>query len=139
MPTGITITARMPSRLACRATPWAWFPAEAATTPRPRSSSLSSPSLLAAPRSLNEPTACRLSSLSRTSHPQAFETAALAMVGVLITRPAIRSAACLTSRMPSSIGAGITGWRPSLLQEGQGAALEPVPSARARRSPTPGP
>jgi len=30
---GITITALVPSRLAASATPWAWLPAEAATTP----------------------------------------------------------------------------------------------------------
>jgi hypothetical protein len=31
---GMTITARVPSRLADSATPWAWLPAEAQITPR---------------------------------------------------------------------------------------------------------
>jgi hypothetical protein len=34
---GITMTAAMPSWRAAKATPWAWFPADAAMTPRSRS------------------------------------------------------------------------------------------------------
>ena len=37
----MTITARQPSLPAARATPWAWLPAEAATTPRARASGAS--------------------------------------------------------------------------------------------------
>ncbi|CFW13357.1 Uncharacterised protein [Bordetella pertussis] len=33
---GMTMTARQPSLVAARATPWAWLPAEAAITPRLR-------------------------------------------------------------------------------------------------------
>ncbi len=40
-PSGMKIVAGMPSAWAARATPCAWFPAEAATTPRERSSALS--------------------------------------------------------------------------------------------------
>jgi hypothetical protein len=43
---GMTTVARQPSRLAARATPWAWLPADAQTTPRARSASGSSAILL---------------------------------------------------------------------------------------------
>ena len=43
--TGMTMTARQPRRFAPRATPWAWLPAEAATTPRARASA-GSPAIL---------------------------------------------------------------------------------------------
>ena len=38
-PTGMTTVAAQPSRPAANATPWAWLPALAATTPRARSAS----------------------------------------------------------------------------------------------------
>ena len=44
---GITIVASMPRRVACRATAWAWLPADIATTPRARSSSVSEQQLVA--------------------------------------------------------------------------------------------
>ena len=37
---GMTMMALIPSRAAERATPWAWLPAEAVTTPRSRSAGL---------------------------------------------------------------------------------------------------
>jgi len=40
-PAGITTVALAPSRLAANATPWAWLPALAATTPRSRSAAVS--------------------------------------------------------------------------------------------------
>ena len=43
---GITMTALIPCRLAARARPWAWLPAEAAITPRAFSSSVSCATLL---------------------------------------------------------------------------------------------
>ena len=60
-PTGMKMVARMPSSRAAYATPCAWFPAEAATTPRARSDSLSAASRWYAPRSLYEPVRCRFS------------------------------------------------------------------------------
>jgi hypothetical protein len=44
-------------------TPCAWFPADAAITPRVRSSGDSVRILFSAPRSLKEPVICRFSSL----------------------------------------------------------------------------
>jgi hypothetical protein len=63
VPTGITIVARTPKRLATKATPCAWLPALAAITPHARCGSASVASLLNAPRSLNDPVICRFSSL----------------------------------------------------------------------------
>ena len=94
---GMTIVAAMPSNFACRATAWAWFPADMATTPRARSASLSSASRFAAPRSLNAPVAWRLSSFNTTSAPVAAETTALARLGVRNTRPDRRFAAASMS------------------------------------------
>ena len=51
-PTGMKMVAWMPSSRAARATPCAWLPADAATTPRARSSSLSDERRLNAPRIL---------------------------------------------------------------------------------------
>src|SRR5215472_19276693 len=66
-------------------------------TPRSRSTSLNSARRFAAPRSLNAPVTCRLSSFSTTSAPVARDTAALGRDGVRSTRPAMRSAAAATS------------------------------------------
>ena len=97
---GMTILALMPSRLACRATAWAWLPADIATTPRARSAADSKASLLAAPRSLKEPIGCKFSSLSETCAPVAWLTASAGSIGVRSTRPAIRPAAARTSSRP---------------------------------------
>jgi hypothetical protein len=59
---GITTVTGMPRSPPWYATPSAWFPADAAITPRRRSSGDSSSSLLRAPRSLNEPVIWRWSS-----------------------------------------------------------------------------
>ncbi len=40
-PSGMKTVARVPTSCAASATPWAWLPALAATTPRARSASLS--------------------------------------------------------------------------------------------------
>jgi hypothetical protein len=49
---GITMTARMPRCRAEKATPWAWLPALAATTPRARSCMVMCAMRLCAPRIL---------------------------------------------------------------------------------------
>ncbi|MCY1304136.1 hypothetical protein D9M70_538810 [compost metagenome] len=57
------------SRAADSATPWAWLPADAATTPRRSSSADSEAILLYAPRSLNENTGWVSSRLNQTELP----------------------------------------------------------------------
>src|SRR6185437_6031118 len=94
---GITMVAAMPSRLAWRATAWAWLPADIAMTPERRSAGESRASRLAAPRSLKAPVGCRFSSLSTTSAPVARDRASLWIVGLRSTRPAMRAAAASTS------------------------------------------
>src|SRR5690606_18661000 len=103
---GMTMVEAMPSRVECRATAWAWLPADMATTPAARSRSVSSASRLAAPRSLKAPMACRLSSLSSTCAPQAASTAGFWMLGVRSTRPWMRAAAARTSARETGIGSG---------------------------------
>src|SRR5262252_5408328 len=64
---GTTTVAEIPSRCAAQATPSAWFPLEAVTTP------VSPPAAVRAaraPRTLNEPVGWKLSSLSRTFSPR---------------------------------------------------------------------
>src|SRR5579872_4108569 len=73
-----------------------------AITPRSRSRSVSSARRLAAPRSLNAPMTWRLSSFNMTSAPAARDTASLGKAGVRNTRPAIRSAAAVTSAKRST-------------------------------------
>ena len=94
---GITMVLAMPARVACRATAWAWLPADMAITPAARSRALSNAIRLAAPRSLNAPMACRLSSLRNTRVPQAALTAGDSIVGVCRTAPWMRAAAARTS------------------------------------------
>ena len=103
------MVAAIPASPACRATAWAWLPADMATTPARRSAAVSRAMRLAAPRSLNEPIACRLSSLSVTCAPVARLTASEYSEGVRMTRPAIRAAAACTSAspiMPGPVSAG---------------------------------
>ena len=68
-PSGMKTVARVPSRPAASATPWAWLPALAATTPRARSSSESRAIRAYAPRTLYEPARCTFSHLSQIGTP----------------------------------------------------------------------
>ena len=77
----------MPSSRAATATPWAWLPALAATTPRLRSASSSDESRVKAPRSLNEPARCRFSHLSNTVTPATALSEALVSIGVRDVTP----------------------------------------------------
>src|SRR2546425_5227421 len=86
-----------PRRWALRATAWAWLPALAATTPRFRSSGVSSANLLAAPRSLNDPVRCRFSSLKWIRAPQSSLNGSESGHGVTPTMPRMRSRAARTS------------------------------------------
>ncbi len=60
---GMTTVAEAPSSPAANATPCAWFPALAATTPRARSASDIRAILVYAPRTLNDPVRWRFSHL----------------------------------------------------------------------------
>ena len=62
VPLGMTMVAGMPSRCACQATPWAWLPADTAITPACACAPSRLNSLASAPRSLNDPVRCRVSS-----------------------------------------------------------------------------
>ena len=64
---GTTIVAGMPSERAIHATPCAMLPVLVVTTPARSSARGASRIAFAAPRSLNEPIGCRLSSLSQIS------------------------------------------------------------------------
>lgn len=66
-PAGMNTVEAMPSVVADQATPCAWLPADAATTPPARSASFSRAMRAYAPRGLNEPVRCRFSHLSHTS------------------------------------------------------------------------
>ena len=66
---GMKIVAFAPSSRAASATPCAWLPALAATTPRARSSSVSREIRVYAPRILNDPVRWRFSHLSHTGPP----------------------------------------------------------------------
>src|SRR5262245_4195787 len=70
----MTTVAAQPRWPAANATPWAWLPALAATTPRARSASESREILLKAPRTLNEPVRCRFSHFRKTGPAKASES-----------------------------------------------------------------
>src|SRR5438132_3445991 len=91
------MVAWIPRRWALKATACAWLPALAATTPRLRSSAVSSANLLAAPRSLNEPVRCRFSSLKWICAAQSSLNGSERGHGVTATMPRMRSRAASTS------------------------------------------
>ena len=70
---GMTMVAGMPWLCAAKATPWAWLPAEEATTALSSPRSSSAPILLAAPRILKEPVFCLFSHFIQTSPPAMLE------------------------------------------------------------------
>ena len=96
-PSGMTIVASMPSSRAWWATPWAWLPAEAATTPLARCAASSPSRKLRAPRSLNEAVYWKFSNLRTISAPVISDSVREAEHGVSTTAPRIRSAAAATS------------------------------------------
>src|SRR3954452_21833552 len=86
-----------PSRRAARATPCAWLPALAATTPRARSASVSREMRVYAPRILNDPVRCRFSHLSHTGPPTRSASPRECHSGVCRTTSPRSSAAASTS------------------------------------------
>ena len=71
---GITTVAEAPSRPLANATPCAWLPALAATTPCARSASDSRAILVYAPRTLNDPVRWRFSHFRYTGPPACSES-----------------------------------------------------------------
>src|SRR6516165_2352706 len=94
---GMTMVALMPASAACRATAWAWLPADIATTPRAFSSGVSRAMRLAAPRSLKAPVAWRCSYFMYTSAPVRREMPSARKKGERSTAPFMRAAAACTS------------------------------------------
>ena len=93
--------AAMPSACAARATPCAWLPALAATTPRARCSASNRAILVYAPRILNEPVRCRFSHLNQTGPAHSSDSAREPAIGVVDTIPASSSRAASTSSNPT--------------------------------------
>jgi len=99
-PVGMNTVAWQPSAAAARATPWAWLPAEAATTPRARSSSDSLAIRVYAPRTLNEPARWRFSHFRYAGPPTLLDSSNDRSSGVTRTMSSsVRAAA----RMSSSV------------------------------------
>src|SRR5664279_5154191 len=96
-PTGMNTWAVDPTRDAASATPCAWFPADAATTPAARSLAVSREIRTYAPRILNEPVRCRFSHLRNTGPATAAASGRDDSIGVYLATPRSSSAAALTS------------------------------------------
>ena len=77
----------MPSVEAASATPWAWLPADAATTPLARSSADRREMRTKAPRDLNEPVRWRFSHFSYTRPPTSADSQRDSSIGVVTVRP----------------------------------------------------
>lgn len=86
-PTGMKTVARTPSSAEASATPCAWFPALAATTPAARSTGDSPAIRTYAPRSLNEPVRCRFSHLKWTGAPTSSDRWRLPSIAVIRATP----------------------------------------------------
>src|SRR5262245_62107754 len=91
------IVDRRPLLVAASATPWAWLPADAATTSVPAGNR---EILLVAPRILNEPVRWRCSGLKATGRPASFENMSERSRWVGRMTPATRSRA---SSMSASV------------------------------------
>ena len=89
--------AETPAERAASASPCAWFPALAATTPRLRSAGVNAATRFVAPRSLNEPVRCRFSAFSRTRKPHHCEKVAAEIIGVRTHTPSITARAARIS------------------------------------------
>src|SRR3569832_1072198 len=100
---GITIVEAIPSVRAASATPCAWFPAEAAITPRRRSSGERWERQLKAPRILNEPVFWRFSSLRKTGTPARRLSERDGTIGVRSAESRIFFKASSISRNPIDI------------------------------------
>ena len=118
----MTTVAAQPSSPAANATPWAWLPALAATTPRARSASESLAILLYAPRTLNDPVRCRFSHLRNTGPPTVSDSTRECSTGVSEITSWISLRAAVTSSELTAPGVMFTGLQ---------CAIHP----RARRPP----
>ena len=96
-PTGMYTVAVQPSIAAASATPCAWLPALAATTPLARSASVSRAILVYAPRILNEPVRCRFSHLRYAGPPTSRLSGRDDSIGVYRTTPSSNAAAASIS------------------------------------------
>ncbi len=102
-PTGMKTVDRTPSSADASATPCAWFPALAATTPAARSTGERPEMRTYAPRSLNDPVRCRFSHLNWTGAPTRADRWRLPSSGV--TRETPESIFC-APRTSSRISGG---------------------------------
>src|SRR6476620_5626754 len=96
-PIGMYTFAVEPTRDAASATPCAWLPADAATTPAAFSCADSRAIRTYAPRILNDPVRCRFSHLRCTGPPTAWASGRDDSIGVYLATPCNSSAAALTS------------------------------------------
>src|ERR1039457_5214777 len=96
-PSGMITVALAPSRAAAKATPWAWLPALAATTPRARSASVSREIRRYAPRALNDPVRCRFSHFRKTGPPRRSDSTRERSSGVGARTPRSTSRAAAVS------------------------------------------
>src|SRR5215207_1314587 len=119
-PVGMKTVAEQPSSRAASATPCAWLPALAATTPRARSSLESRAIRTYAPRILNDPARCRFSHLSQAG-PLTFAASGRHSSRGVTRTTSVRSsrAARTSSRLTSLVASAIarschpvsgTGW-----------------------------
>jgi hypothetical protein len=92
-----------PRARAAAATPWAWLPAEAQTTPAAQPASPSAASFAAAPRTLKDPVRWRFSALRTTSPPARSEKVRDERTGV---RRAIVSTTGRAATMSSLVTVG---------------------------------
>src|SRR4051812_27248442 len=121
------MVAEAPSSEAARATPCAWLPALAATTPCARSAADMRAIRTYAPRILNEPARCRFSHLRKTGPPAGADSTRQPSSGVRRTTPSRISRASWTSVSDTS---GTAAAAP-----GGGAGLTP-PCCHQRRRRT---
>eukprot|EP00967_Tisochrysis_lutea_P056862 scaffold71965_cov30-Tisochrysis_lutea.AAC.1 len=129
VPSGTTMVHLSPLPAAAAATAAAWLPLEWAATPACARSSESASTALSAPRSLNEPVACKCSALKKREQPASRSRASERSTGVRCTRPERRTAASATE-----LAEGIARPPPHAADDEKPLERQSAAGGRARRS-----
>src|SRR6516164_8523163 len=145
----MTTVAVVPSSAAAKATPCAWLPALAATTPRARSAAVSLLIRTYAPRALNDPVRCRFSHFRYTGPPSLSESTRECSSGVceITSRSSSRAFATSLGRTWAKVvmravshsgvpGRGVRGLAPGEAECPPGLAAKvpgPVPVGRQQQ------
>ena len=126
---GIRTVTGMWRRAPASATPWAWLPADAQTTPRRRPALSSRANRLNAPRILKAPTGVWFSCLSQQSVPRRWLSRPQRYCGVAAKS---RYTTCAAASMSASVGSSVLGWARAFMRQAFSRSAAAAQAAPAR-------